>query len=529
MDLNVGSLLNRLSSHAKPIDGNRTAVAYRDKRVSYFELHSLSNRLANKFSEFGIKKGDRVACLLYNCSEFWEIYFACAKVGAILVPLNFRLAAPELEFAINDSDPKILIFGESFKEVIAELESKIPGVTRYFRLGNDGGSPEPFHEDRNHLAYQRLYEAGEGPPRADVGPDDDLFIMYTSGTTGRPKGAVWTHGNAMYFSAMQIVSFQFRPDDISLLTGPLYHVGSLQDVSMPTFHLGATCVVLPSRGFSAATVLELIAQERVSKTLLFPVMLYDIIALSDLDQYDLGCLEMVITGGEPVPLATIRRFQERLPGVDLVQAYGLTEGSAIATACQPDYAVAKAGSAGKPILDVDVRIVDDEGRVLAPGETGEILTSGPAVTKGYWQRPEVNAETFVDGWCHTGDLGRLDEDGFLYIEGRKKDMIISGAENIYPAEIENVLFQHPKIHEAAVIGIPAPRWGEAVVAVVVGKPGAALTEEEVVEHCKKNLAGYKKPRFVVFAEALPRTPSQKVQKFLLREQYQHLAQAPGDT
>jgi fatty-acyl-CoA synthase len=257
-------------------------------------------------------------------------------------------------------------------------------------------------------------------------------------------------------------------------------------------------------------------------------MLYDILALPDLDRYDLSCLKMVITGGEPVPVATIRRFQERLPGADLVQVYGLTEGSAIATACLPEYAVSKAGSAGKPILNVDVRIVDDEGRTLGPGETGEILTGGPAVSKGYWRRPDANAVTFVDGWCHTGDLGRLDDDGFLYIEGRKKDMIISGAENIYPAEIESVLFQHPKIHEAAVIGIPDPRWGEAVVAVVVQKPGETLTEEEVVEHCKANLASFKKPRHVVFTDALPRTPSQKVQKFLLREEYQKLARGPGN-
>lgn len=442
----------------------------------------------------------------------------------MLVPLNFRLAAEELEFAITDSDPKVLIFGESFQSVVYELEKSLSSVRYFIRLVSEEEDREGSSEDSHYLEYDRLLQGDEKEPKSEVRAEGDLFIMYTSGTTGRPKGSVWTHGNALWFSMSQIITLGFTAEDITLLTGPLYHVVSLQDMSLPTFHMGGTCILLQSRGFNAQTVFQLIAAERATKTLLFPVMLYDILSLPDLENYDLATLKLVVTGGEPVPVATIRSFQERFPGTDLVQVYGLTEGTGIATACLPQYAMGKAGSAGKPMLNVDIRIVDDKGSRLETGETGEILTKSPVVSKGYWRRPEANAETFVDGWCHTGDLGRLDDDGFLYIEGRKKDMIISGAENIYPAEIERVLFQHPKIHEAAVIGVPGPRWGEAVMAVVVKRSGESLTGEEVIAFCKERLAGYKKPRYVAFVGSLPRTPSQKVQKFVLREQYKDMAE-----
>jgi len=519
---NVSHVLSRITSYSKPIDGNKTALIFRDKRQTYGELHVSSNRLANKFLEFGIKKGDRIACLLYNCAEYWEIYFACAKIGAVLVPLNFRLAPPELEFAINDSGPRIVLFGETFRDTITGLEKGLVSPEYYVCLPDEGEALDGFKEDSHHLLFKRLYEAGEDEPVIDVGLEDDLFIMYTSGTTGRPKGAQWTHSNSMWFSASQIITLGFQPDDITLLSGPMYHVGSLQDMSMPTYHMGGTCLLLPSLGFKPDGVLQLMVKERVTKALLFPVMIFDILALPNLEEYDLSALKIIFTGGEPVPLASIRRFQERLPRVGLVQLYGLTEGGGIATACLTDYAAQKAGSAGKPLANFELKILDDDGHILGPGQIGEVLVKGAAVSSGYWKRPEANAETFVQGWCRTGDLGRFDEDGFLFLEGRKKDMIISGAENIYPAEIENVLFQNPKIHEAVVIGIPDPRWGEAVTAVVVTKPGQTMTEEEVIEHCKKNLASYKKPRHVAFIDALPRTPSQKVQKFILRDRFRDL-------
>jgi len=522
---NVGSLLSQVNSSSKNVDGNKTAVIFKDKKFTYYQLNSLSNRLANKFLELGIQKGDRIAALLYNCAEYWEVYFACAKIGAILVPLNFRLAPPELEFALKDSDPRILVFGEPFRKMVRELEPRLSGVKYYFRLLGAGETTDLFTEDLQHLDYERLYEAKENEPEAEINLEDDLFIMYTSGTTGRPKGAVWTHSNSLWFSVSQIISLSFKAEDITLLSGPMYHVGSLQDMSMPTFHMVGTCVLLPSRGANSLTVLQLMEHERVTKALLFPIMLYDILALRNLNEYDLSSLKTVFTGGEPVPIASIRRFQEQFPKVDLVQLYGLTEGGGIATGCLPEYAVEKAGSAGKPLLNVDLKISDDAGNSLEPGQIAEVLVKSPAVSKGYWRRPDANAEIFVKGWCRTGDLGRLDKDGFLYLEGRKKDMIISGAENIYPAEIENVLFQHPKIHDAAVIGVPDARWGEAVVAVIVTKPGESISPTEVIEHCKGNLAGYKKPRHVVFIDSLPRTPSQKVQKYILRDRFKNLGES----
>lgn len=522
---NIGYLLSRVTSSAHSIDANKIALVFRNNRLTYMELNNHSNRIANKLIELGIKKGDRVAALLYNCAEYWEIYFAVAKIGAVLVPLNFRLAAPELEFAISDSTPQLLIFGESFRKTIQGIESQLPSVKYYALLSDEAREVLPYTRDSSHFPYNLLYKASDNEPKGEaVGLDDDLFIMYTSGTTGRPKGAVWTHGNSLWFSVSQIVAFGLQENDVTFLSGPMYHVGSLQDMSMPTFHMGGTCVMLDSGGFNAQRVLNILADEKVTKALLFPVMLYDILASQDLGNYDLDNLKQVLTGGESVPLSTIHRFQEKLPAIDLVQLYGLTEGTAIATACLSEYAVSKAGSIGKPLLNVDVKVIDEKGDSLGAGQVGEILVKSPVVSKGYWQRPEANVETFVDGWCHTGDLGRFDEDGFLYIEGRKKDMIISGAENIYPAEIENVLFQHPKIHEAAVIGVPDPRWGEAVMAAIVLRPGETMTEAEVIEYCKENLASYKKPRYVAFVDTLPRTPSQKVQKFILRECYKHMGE-----
>jgi fatty-acyl-CoA synthase len=505
--MNIGQLLTR-----PQLDLNKTALITEEKRLTYGELNTRANRLANALLDGGIKVGDRVAALMYNCSEYIELYFAASKIGAVLVPLNFRLVARELQFALNDSGSSVLVLGPEFAELVQTVRPELKSVRGCIMVSDS--APEGM------ASYEEvLSRYPEDEPYIEVDMGDNHLIIYTSGTTGMPKGAVYTHGITYWNSINQILDFGLLASDVVLATGPLYHVGALIDLTMPMFHLGGTVILLRSMGFDSEYVARLVEKEKATVTLFFPIMLYDILRFENLKDFDTTSLRFIFTGGEPVPLAALEGAMQAFPNAQVVQGYGLTEGSAIATFLPWEHAVSKMGSIGKACAHVEVKVVDDNGENVPTGEIGEIWTKSPAVSKGYWMRPEANRETFAGGWCHTGDLGRMDEDGFLYIAGRKKDMIISGAENIYPAEIENVLYKHAAISEVAVIGVPDDKWGEAVMAVVVLKQGQQLTGEEVIAYCKENLAGYKKPKYIEFTDALPRTASMKVQKHKLRTQY----------
>ncbi len=505
--MNIGQLLTR-----PQLDSEKTALIFEDKRLTYGGLNLRVNRLANALLDMGLKTGDRVAGLMYNCSEYLEIYFAISKIGAVLVPLNFRLVARELNFALNDSGSTTLILGPEFLEVIQSIRPELKTVRNFLLV--DKRAPEGM------TPYEELLAGySEEEPEVEVGMDDNHLIIYTSGTTGMPKGSLYTHETTYWNSIDQIIDFGLSASDTILATGPFYHVGALIDLTMPMFHVGGTVVLLPSKGFDSEYLIRLIEKEKVTATLIFPIMLYEVLRMENLKDFDTSQLKFIFTGGEPVPLSALEGAMKSFPDTRVIQGYGLTEGSAIATYLPWEYAVDKMGSIGKACAHVDVKVVDDKGREVAPGEVGEIWTHGPAVSKGYWMRPDANRETFAGGWCHTGDLASVDEDGFIYISGRKKDMIISGAENIYPAEIEDVLYKHDSISEAAVIGVPDEKWGEAVMAVVVPKEGHTLTADEIIEYCKDNLAGYKKPKHIEFTDSLPRTASMKVQKNKLRDQY----------
>lgn len=508
--MNVGEFLTR-----GQVDSEKLALAFEEIRLTYGQLNEKVNRVANGLLNLGIKKGDRVSALMYNCHQFMEIYFALAKIGAIMVPLNFRLAARELLFALDDSGSNTLLIGPEFVASINSIRALLKTVRNFFYVGPS--APEDFID---YQSFFSNYPSQE--PAVEVNMDDEQLIIYTSGTTGRPKGAVYTHSTTYWMSLNQIVDFGCNSNDIFALLGPLYHVGGLIAFSMPMFHTGGTCVMMRSTGFNPKDTLELIEKEKITIILLFPIMLYDILRYPDLKKFNTSSLRIVFSGGEPVPVAALQRSMEAFPSAKVIQGFGLTEGSAIASFLNQKYAISKMGSIGKPLAHVSMRVVDDKGEEVGPGEVGEILTQGPSVSKGYWMRSDANRETFAKGWCHTGDLGSIDEDGFFYIAGRKKDMIISGAENIYPAEVEDVLYAHPKISEVAVIGVPDEKWGEAVLAVVVPKAGQTLTEEEIIAFCKENLASYKKPKLVRFLDALPRTASMKVQKHVLRQQFAHL-------
>jgi fatty-acyl-CoA synthase len=334
------------------------------------------------------------------------------------------------------------------------------------------------------------------------------MLMYTSGTTGRPKGALWSHGTTAWFAAMQLAEWGFDDRTVVTVCGPLYHVGALEDFSLPALAVGGRVILMRSGGFTVERALAVASEQGVTDLGIFPSMIYQWLQSPAAGEIDLRGIRRVFTGGDPLLPWAAEAIRDRYGWMDVVQVYGLTEGTPVAACTAPGVGLERPGTVGRPMPFCEITVRDD----------GEIWTRSPAVALGYWNNPEATAATFAGGWCRTGDLGRV-EDGMLVITGRKKDMIRSGGENIYPAEIEDVLLRHPKIHDAAVIGLPDPEFIEAVCAVVVVAPGERLGEDEVVEHCTRHLARFKKPRRVEFVDELPRTASQKVQKYLLRDRF----------
>jgi fatty-acyl-CoA synthase len=506
--MNVGFMMRRNAEEK----GKKEGIIFENKRFTYGEFNSRVNRLANAVLDLGIRKGDRAAILHFNCSQYMEIYFAMAKLGVILVTLNYRLIGKELEYILNDSTPNILFLGEEFYDTIAPIRSSHPYIKYYVHIGEK----KPGHM----LDYEALLmKYPDNEPSVEVNLNDDQLIIYTSGTTGYPKGALITHSNTLWTCINQLLLFRdLKEEDSTMVVSPLYHCGAQNDFTMPILQLGGKVVIM--KRVDPVKIAEIIQKEKITTALLLPTLLHMVFQLPNLYDYDLSSLRYVMTGGAPLPEVTIANFSRRM-GYHINQVFGLTEGTALTTILAPEDAPRKKGSAGKPLFYVDLKIVNDQWEEKAPGEVGELIQKGPTVMKGYWNNPKATAETIKDGWLHTGDLARLDKEGFIYIVDRKKDMIISGEENIYPAEIEQVLYSHPKIQEAAVIGVPDEKWGESVKAIVVCKPGERLTEEEVIAFAKQHLASYKKPKQVEFIEQLPRNASMKVLKKELRQKYGH--------
>ncbi len=504
--MNMGFMLRRVAEEKRDKEG----IVFEDKRMTYGEFNARVNRLSHAIQDVGLGKGDRAAVLLFNCSEYLEIYFAAAKLGIILVTLNYRLMGKELKYILDDAAPAALFFGASFDDVVAPLRQECSYLKNYIRLG-DG-------KNEGSIDYESMLKGrSENEPDQDVRLEDEQLIIYTSGTTGYPKGAVVTHANTLWTCINQLLFFpDLTSEDSTLVVMPLYHCGAQNDFTTPILNLGGRVVIMER--VEPLKVVEMIEKERITTALLLPTLLHMMFQLPDLDKYDLSSLRYVMTGGAPLPQVTIDNFYNRM-GYHICQVFGLTEGTALTSILTKESAAEKKGSTGRPLFHADVKIVDEWGAEKTPGEVGELIQKGPTVMKGYWNNEKATRETVKEGWLHTGDLARRDEDGFIYIVDRKKDMIISGEENIYPAEIEQVLYSHPKILEAAVIGVPDEKWGESVKAVVVCKSGERLSKEEVVSHCKKHLASYKKPKFVAFIDELPRNPSQKVLKRVLREKY----------
>ncbi|MEB2317650.1 MAG: long-chain fatty acid--CoA ligase [Pseudomonadota bacterium] len=489
-------------------DPRKSALTCDGVTWTYAELQDRIERMSAVLAAGGIRAGDRVGHLGFDDPRFFVILFAAARLGAIVVPFNFRLSAEELAFCIEDSGTHTIIVGEDHIEIIDSIRERLHCARFIHR--HDGA---PGWESASALIAAA--DAGEAPAAVRSAADDVALIMYTSGTTGRPKGAMLTHGNFWTDNLNETITFGLRADDVTLNFAPLYHVGGLLCTTLATLMLGGHLIL--HRKFDPGDVIREIARSRVTVTFGVPSMLLFISQHPDFEKADLSSLRLVSVGGAPLPEPLLRLYLDR--GIPATAGYGLTETAAMTTAMPADRLLQKLGSSGSEPLLTRVRLIDgEEKEILAPGESGEICVRGGNVTKGYWNRPEDTRSAFTrDGWFRTGDIGYLDEEGFLYVQDRLKDMIISGGENIYPAEVESVLYEHPDIAEVAVIGAPDERWGERVVAVVAAKAGRSVTLESLRSHAERKLARYKLPSEIRLVEALPRNPTGKVLKQNLRD------------
>jgi fatty-acyl-CoA synthase len=471
---------------------------------TYAELAENATRLAHGLAARGVSRGDRVAFLGPNSIELVEAMFATAKLGAVFIPLNTRLAPPETAYILADSGARLLIAAQGFDEVISAPQVQ--------RLAVDVVPADAVRQDGpGGLRSERMTPVDE-----PVGHDDLFMIQYTSGTTGRPKGVMLTHGNITWNVYNLLVDVDIRSDEVALVTAPLFHTAALNQVLFPTLIKGGTALI--EAKFDPDRAISLIETRGV--TLLFGVTsMY--LALTQSPRWpdaDLGTLRSALSGGAPLPVALLQAYLDR--GLMIIQGYGLTEASPGATMLRAADGVRKIGSAGTACFFTDVRVVTPALADVAAGEQGEVLVRGPNVTPGYWQQPAATQSAFAgDGWLRTGDLARVDDEGYLYIVDRLKDMIISGGENVYPAEVEQVLYAHPAVAECAVIGVPDVRWGEVARAVVVRRDGQQVTEAELIGYLDGRLARYKIPKTIVFTDALPHTASGKVLKPGIRQRY----------
>lgn len=501
-------LLGELSAKNARKFAHKEAIVFGNKRFTWEEFDARVNRLSNALIDMGVNRGDKVAVLFYNCSELLECYMAIAKAGAVSVPINFRLAPREMEYILNNSDSQVLVFDHRFLPSIKQIMTSLPLMNRYVIVGAESGEMEEYENLLVRFSPIR--------PEVAVEDEDEAMILYTSGTTGRPKGAVLTHKNFMMNAMTAAFEMGLKADESQVCVAPLFHTAAIIAVLFH-FYIGGKTVI--HENFNPADVMDAIDNERVSYVFMVPAMWLAVLQLPDLDQYNCDFLRIAGTGGAIMPIDVKKRIMKQFPNVGIFDTFGQTEMSPCTTTLKPEFAELKQGSVGQAFTLVECRVVDHEGNDVPLGAIGEIVYRGPNMMKGYYKDIEATAEAFKGGWFHSGDLVRMDEEEFFYVVDRKKDMIISGGENVYPAEIEEILFSHPKILEAAVIGISDEKWGETVKALVVVRPGQAMTAEELVDFCGLHLARYKLPRSIEFVDALPRNASGKVLKTELRKRY----------
>jgi len=499
---NIGSMLRqratvspRLEAYVEP----STNV-----RMNYAELNALANRCANVLTSLGIGKGDRVTLLMPNSVEFCCLFYGAAKIGAVAVPLNTRLAAPEVDFILSDSGSKVVIYGEALATVVDAIKADTDASCTVGAWVPAGGSIDCLGE--------RLKAAAANEPAGEYGGADNLFIMYTSGTTGHPKGVVHTHDSVHSAASSWCATIDVRYQDRLLLPLPMFHVAALTTVIFSAMR-GVSLISMPQ--FDAMKVWSLIVDERVSIGGAVPAILNFMRQVPQFAELNAPDFRYFITGGAPMPEALIKMYAAK--NMEVVQGYALTESCGGGTLLLGEDALRKAGSAGRSTMFTDVRVRSDDGVISEQGE-GEVVIKSDILLKEYWNNPDATRGAFDNGWFRTGDIGEIDDEGYLYIKDRLKDMIISGGENIYPAEIESVIIGIPGVSEVAVIGLTDEKWGEIACAIVVADQ-SEVSEQQIVEFCGTRLARYKLPKKVIFAEAIPRNPTGKILKRVLRDQY----------
>jgi len=502
--INIGDWISKWSL----LQPQKTALISEDRPYTYLEVNQRTNQLCHFLLNMDVLKGDRVAVLLHNCHQYLEIYFALSKIGSILVPLNWRLAGPELEFILKDSGCRMLIFEPELEEVVATIRPNLNlSDGSYMTIGEP--RPDWSIDYERSISKQPTQEPLNNGP---VGGEDPHIIMYTSGTTGIPKGAVLSHRKTFFNVLNADIIYNLSSKDIMIISRPMFHSGGLLVEASPFLYKGGTIII--QKRFRPPEILETIQKYRVT-ILELPATVYQFILQEcDFSKYDLRSIRCYFTGGERIPVSLLKEYLKR--GMALSQIFGQTEASTI-TFLSAEIADKKIGSVGLPVFHGEVRIVDKSGKSVEPGEVGEIIIRGPTLMSGYWNHPDLTAETIRDGWLYTGDLAKKDEEGYFYIVDREKDMYISGGENVYPAEIEKVFFNHPKIFDVGVIGVPDERWGEVGKAYLVLKLGESMTEEEALRFLRGKVGKYKIPKYVKFVGELPKTASGKIQKFLLKE------------
>jgi acyl-CoA synthetase (AMP-forming)/AMP-acid ligase II len=492
---------------------DQTAFVWQDRRVTHAQFHERANRLASALRLLGMRRQDRVGILSQNSLEFQEIYGSCEISGFICATVNWRLAIPEMVYIVNDGAPKVLIFEAAYAEAVAAMREQLKTVEHYICIG--GGVD--FASD-----YEEVVASGDpaGVPFRPL-PDDVAFLIYTSGTTGRPKGVMLSQAGQVAAAEILGSDMLNSPADKLLIMMPLFHIGA--KIIQLAQHWRAGTVVV-QKGFDADAVLDCIEHERISVTHMAPTMIQSLLDSPSIGRTDTSSLRMIVYAAAPMPIPVLKRGL-KIFGPVFQQQFGQTEGigtTLLAHQHKPDGSQRDREiltSVGQASPRVNVRIVDDNGDALPAGSVGEILLTSPGVMKGYWNNTVATLETLRDGWVHTGDVGRLDAEGYLYLVDRKKDMIISGGENIYSREVEEAVVTHAAVSEVAAIGVPDEKWGEAVMAVVVLKPGATATSEEIIEHCRALIASYKKPRHIRFVDEIVKLPSGKIDKVRLRRLY----------
>lgn len=491
--------------------GDKPVVLFHDRTITYRDLDEASDRVAAALSRLGVKEGEIVSMMMNNSPEFYEVFFGIQKAGAVAGPVNCWWQTGEVEYLLNDSGTRVFFVDGDYLHHVAALEGKT-GVETL--IVNDTDSPPEGAAKLSEILSPEKEEDEEAPPSLEVAPESPAAILYTSGTTGKPKGALLTHKNVMFAARAKAKASDIREDERALCVLPLFHGAAMLDLSMPCFYSGATIVL--RKNFSATEFWELIERYRVTGIFGVPTIYHILTQMEEARTVDASSLRFGVIGAAPCPVELINEFEGRYD-MKIIEGYGLTESSG-GVCLTPTEGERKIGSTGVAMEGVELKIFDEDDSELPVGEIGEIVIRSDGVMKEYRGRPEETADALRGGWLHTGDMGRLDEDGWLYIVDRKKEMVIRGGENIYPKELEDTLYAHPKISEVAVIGVPDEKYGEEIMACIVPKPDSGLTAEEVITFCKDNMASYKVPRHVRFLDYIPKNIIGKVTKKELKQQ-----------